>query len=183
MRRTKLTFAILLKDAFASGRKLFGRSSTALQNNAKQPIINRSGIYCYTDLPVGKYSVATDTGFYRDRTIDIETAELDTKFPAVDVSLEPDLNYPFPSGTTLLKGVVKSEGGAIVAEALVEIKDMNKEFVTNEMGRFVFYFKGLEEAEEKVTLDVSHDGFKNKKEHVNVIQGETTVIEITLKQE
>ena len=178
---TKLTFAVQPKDAFSPKKKTMGKCKVKIVGVDKEPIENRSGFHCFTNLPDGGYEVETSNRYYLDKKIDVETDDLDPKAPAVDVSLEPNLIYPFPKGTTLLRGRVLDEDGLDIPAAKVKIKNTDKVYITDQMGRFIFYFKDFEDDQEEVVVRVKKPGFKKRNVRLNVVKGETNLVKITLK--
>ena len=58
----------------------------------------------------------------------------------VRMELVPDNTYPFPVGTTLLRGNVFQIGGTPIAEALIELSVINFKTKTSSMGTFLVYF-------------------------------------------
>ena len=142
MKSKKLLFAVQLKDEFTPRQPLVGRHQVDLIGRKEEVIKNKSGLYCFRGLASGIYSIAVRARYYCDRIIEVDTPSLDPKLPAVDVFLSPNLNYPFPKRTTLVRGMIRIKGdrNSIVPSARVRIRKSNKEFFTDERGRFIFYF-------------------------------------------
>lgn len=178
---TKLTFAVQPKDAFSPEKKVTGKCKVKIVGIDKEPIENRSGFHCFTNLPDGEYEVETSNRYYLDKKINVETDDLDQKMPAVDVNLEPNLIYHFPKGTTLLRGRVLDEDGLDISAAKVKIKNTNKVYTTDQLGRFIFYFKEFADDKEGVTLRVEKPGFKRRNVKLDVVKRKTNIVKIILK--
>lgn len=181
MLTTRLTFAVLPRDGFAPQKGLTGGCQISLAGGEAAPVMNRSGHYCFVDLPAGDYTVVTSAKYYLDQEVAIATALLDPKSPAIAIDLEPSLAYPFPPGTTLLKGRIVDPAGGVVSGAQVEIQSFGRRFVSDKHGMFLFYFKGLDQEEERIRLEVSKVGFRDKHRNVDIERGVTGFIEITLR--
>ncbi len=100
------------------------------------------------------------------------------KNPAIDIVLKPIPSYPFPSGITLIKGVVKDlaieapeEQG--VSGATVKIKDTEYEGTTTEKGEFVIYPRA--NREQTLNLVVTHPRYLENNTDVEVREGKTTI--------
>lgn len=178
---TKLTFAVQPKDAFSPKKKVMGKCKVKIVGINQEPIVNRSGFHCFTNLPSGGYEIEISNRYYLNKKINVETDDLIPKAPAVDVSLEPNLIYPFPKGTTLLRGRVVDEDELDIPDAEVKIKNTDKVYITDQTGRFIFYFNELEEGEEEVTVDAKKPGFEDEEVELDVVKEEINLVKITLK--
>lgn len=181
MLTTRLTFAVLLRDGFAPRNGLTGGCQISLAGGEAAPVMNRSGHYCFVDLPEGDYTVVTSTKYYLDQEVAVATAVLDPKSPAIVIDLEPSLAYPFPPGTTLLKGRIVDLAGGGVSGAQVEIQSLGRRLVSDQHGMFLFYFKGLDQDEERIRLEISKVGFRDTHHNVDIERGVTGFIKITLR--
>lgn len=65
--------------------------------------------------------------------------------PVLKVSLKPNCAYPFPSGTTMIKGVIKGADGKPLNSIFAEVVGGNKTTRTGKKGDFVIYFPPSEE--------------------------------------
>ncbi len=191
MKSKKLLFAVRLKDEFTPRKPLIGRHQVDLIGRKEKAIKNRSGLYCFMGLASGTYSIAAQARYYCDRIVEVDTLTLESKLPAVDVTMAPNLNYPFPKRTTLVRGMVRIKGDSdsIVPGTRVRVRKSDKEFFTDERGRFIFYFNEKNEDEEeekeiiKIQLVITKPGFKKQRKSCELIKGATRFIEISLKPE
>ncbi len=182
MRRRKLLFAFQPVDAFEPGKKVTGHCQVSINGGKVKPIKNRSGFYCVTDNPPGEYSVTINNKYYCDKIVTIDTNELDPALPAFDVELEPNLLYAFSKGTTLLRGRVFDENNESMVDATAEVQAISKSFVTDSLGRFVFYFKNLEEDDE-IEVILKKPGYADKNTNVAINKGEVNRFETALEPE
>ena len=83
--------------------------------------------------------------------------------PVVEVRLKPNVAYPFPPGTSLIRGVVfDSESKEPVPDAKVQLDDRNLVATTDENGEFLFYFGELK-ASDIMQKQVPDQGSKKHK--------------------
>jgi len=190
MKSKKLLFAIQLKDEFAPLKPLIGSHKVDLIGRTENAIKNSSGLYCFRGMASGTYSVAVQARYYCDRIVEVDTRSLDPKLPVVDVFMSPNLIYPFPKRTTHVRGSVRIKGDndSIVRGARVRVRKNDKEFFTDENGRFIFYFNQKNEDDEEegtekiIELLVTKTGFKKKMKSCILKKGETCFVEISLSQ-
>jgi hypothetical protein len=190
MKSKKLLFAVRLKDEFTPRKPLVGRYQVDLIGRKEKAIKNNSGLYCFSGLAPGIYSIVVRARFYCDTIVEVDTLSLDPKLPAVDVFMSPNLNYPFPKRTTLVRGMVRIKGDndSMVPGARVRVRKSDKEFFSDERGRFIFYFNEKEEDEEEeekkdIKFVLSKKGYKTKRKSFNPVKEKTSIIEIKLKPE
>lgn len=183
MRKRKLLFAVQPKDAFSPKTKVVGNCDVKINDGDITFIKNRSGFYCVTNKPAGEYSITISNKFYCKQTVVINTNDLDANLPAFDMELEPNLTYAFPKGTTLIRGRVSDSEGVDITGAVVTLDDNNKEFVTDNMGRFTFYFKQVEDDTKEVELTVNKSGYLEKEVEVEITKGEVNKLNITLESD
>ncbi|MCP5107167.1 MAG: carboxypeptidase regulatory-like domain-containing protein [bacterium] len=193
---TTVTFAVNLTDAY-TGKRPLGPVKVALQHPDIKYIKNPSGYYVFVNIPKTVYKVTVESDFYLlKKDVLVKTALLDPLHPVLDIVLDPIPSYPFPTGTTLIRGVVFQADKTPVPGAAVRVKDpvlggLSNSAATTEKGEFVLYFKGLSEDNIKkvdgkrflkagsgtaVSLEIKK---KNKKKTAvlqKVAEGQTTVL-------
>jgi hypothetical protein len=184
----KPLFAIQLKDEFTPPKPIIGKPKVNLIGNKEKAVKNNSGLYCFGGSASGTHSIAVQARYYCGRIVEVDTLTLDPKLPVVDVSMAPNLNYPFPKKTTLVRGMVRTKGDndSIVLGARVVVSKSDKEFFTDERGRFIFYFneeKEDEEEEQIIKLVITKPGFKKKIKSCILKKEETCFVEIFLQPE
>jgi len=187
---TKLSLAIWLSDDYTD-RQPIGEIKLSL--GEKEAIRNRGGYYLFLDLPAGDYRLKTQAQYYFDQEVDI-TLPL-AGDPVVNLTLKPNPSYPFSERATLIRGMVRGTDGEPVPEALVKITGKEIENKTTQEGEFVLYFKNLTEQDiikvnkkryvkrdgnRRLLLVVTHPNYRRKMVQVEVEEGKTTSISITL---
>jgi hypothetical protein len=194
---TTLSLAVSLHDDFASNRQPIGRIKVSLQEQARQAIQNLSGYYFFMDVEDDTHTVQVASDYYFDYEEEVILSNLDPKNPVVDITLRPLPYYPFPPGTTLIKGVVKNSGGEAISDATVRVLSPALETQTTEKGEFVLYFTGLTEddiikvngkryvkgnGDQTLTLEVTHPDYTSKQELIEegVEESKTTSRLITI---
>lgn len=186
MKPKKLSFALRFKDAFAPLKPLISRPTVALIGRKDKAIRNKSGLYCFSGLTSGIYSIGVQAQYYCNRLVEIDMSSIDPKMPAVDVIMSPNLNYPFPKGTTLLRGIVgiKNAADSILNGVRVIVEKSDKKYVTDERGRFIFYFienKDDEKKEEEIELLIANKGYKTTRRSCVLKKYSTNNITIKLE--
>jgi hypothetical protein len=94
-------------------------------------------------------------------------------------SLQPTTAYPFPLGTTLVRGTV-SGGAARVSGATVHLAGQSNGYQTGDDGEYVLYFDQIVNRAENVTLVASKSGKPNVSMAVNVLRGLTVSVDFKL---
>jgi len=188
MKPKNLLFALRLKDEFAPLKPLVGSHNVDLIGRNEKAIINNSGLYCFRGMAAGHYSIAVSARYYCDKIVEVDTRSMDPKMPAVDVCVSPNLNYPFPKGTTLARGTVniKGDSDSIASGVRVRVRKSDKQFYTDECGRFIFYFnenKEDEEEEQVIKLVFTKSGFITKRRTCKLLYGDTRFVNLAIEPE
>jgi hypothetical protein len=147
-------------------------------------------------MPGGDYTLVTDTGNYLEETRHI-TLPLAGE-PVITLTLVPSPVYPFPAGTTLIRGVARDEDdGNPVNDANVLVVGKGIETRTTGKGEFVLYFKGLTQDDitesggktyvkgngnNRVRVRVIHPDYHNKTVQTEVEEGKTASMILELKR-
>lgn len=181
---TALTFALRLTDAF-TGLETKGRVEISLNGSQMDVPRNRSGYHLFLNLPLSNpdgsassYRLEVRSDFYVTQIQEnIRPREMDRRSPVVFVSLAPLPAYPFPAGTTLIRGAVQDQAGHPVSRAVVEVPNSAIQTVTTASGECVLYFRQITPDDVQVTggkrlmmvnsstdlqIMVSHPDFKSK---------------------
>ena len=127
-----------------------------LKDVTAEPIIGRSGVYCFIDLelPAGPQTVRVRARGARDRYLDAERTFNLVEVPVaaqplnrnlVSVDLMPRASYPFAGGTTLARGrLVRASDATPIAAAdialILDGTDKGLRGRTDESGGFVVPF-------------------------------------------
>jgi hypothetical protein len=195
---TRLSLAVSLVDDYTGkqpigGVKVFLKEKEEdLKEKEIKSVKNRSGYYLFLDLPEEEYRVQVEAEHYFEEDIPVKLSDLDPLNPVVQIKLKPRPSYPFPSGTTLIRGMVSDTDKNPVAGAKVEVPEKNVINITTEKGEFVLYFKGLTDDNIKkeggkrfvkvnsnttVSLEAAWNSKKGSSDLEKVEEGQTTVLE------
>jgi hypothetical protein len=154
--QTKLSLAILPYDDF-TGQITTRKLAVSTKGTRNEAVLNSTGYYLFLDFEndinggdENHLTIAVDSEYFIpfEKLINLkEMIENDINFqrnPVVEVRLKPNAAYPFPPGTTLIRGVVfDSDSKEPVPEAQVQLDDRNLVTTTDENGEFLFYFSEL----------------------------------------
>lgn len=189
---TKLSLAVSLIDDYTDSQPI-GEIKLAL--GEKEAIRNRSGYYLFLDFATSDYPLKVQAQYYFDQEVDI-TLPLSGE-PLANLTLKPNPSYPFSERATLIRGMVRDTEGEPVPGATVKIMGKEIENKTTQKGEFVLYFKALKERDiikvnkkryvrrdrsRRLRLMVTHPDYKTKTVPIEVEEGKTTAVSITLKK-
>ncbi len=127
-------------------------SHTAVEvEDQKVPVRNRSGYYAFINLSPGYYVYTIECDHYGtvEKTIKLEENVI-PEYPEY-VYLMPLPSYPFPKGTTLLRGTVYESGtGYPLSNVKVNLrtKGMDRSVETSSDGQFALYFPRLKDKQD-----------------------------------
>lgn len=176
---TKLSLAVLPKDAFAPTEAIKGDFSLAVNDYGKTPFKNNLGYFLFTDLPSETYTIKAEGAYYFSKVVTGVTG-LDPLKPVVEFEIEPNASYPFPEDATLLKGTVTTNTGAAISNATVAIEGSTRSVLTDDNGKFIFYFKDVVGDEVSVTLNIAQPGYIAKTVSYTVNNGSRKIVSIIL---
>ena len=142
--------AVSLVDNF-TGEKPVGAVSVTLKGESYTAVKNLSGFYVFLNIPIKAYVVQVRSDYYFDNDFpatltppnpgDLFSDKL-AKLKQV-IPLDPRPAYPFPSGATLIRGIVNDQTGNPVPNAGVTVVERGLTASTTSRGEYVFYLKGL----------------------------------------
>jgi hypothetical protein len=138
---TRVAAAIRLRDDLTGGGAL--GPVVIVADGSRPALPNRSGYFRLFDLPAGTIQVAVATAYYLPEELSVTLPRPDPLDPVVERTLLPNRLYPFPPGTTLVRGVVTSAAGDPVAGAAIQ--GIGRPTRSGADGRFVAYFRALSE--------------------------------------
>ncbi len=185
---TRLTFAVLLTDDFTGKQEIMGNVTVSVPDLERTAVANPSGYFTFLDLPDvpgGEYTVRVDAGFYVESQTAVKPTDLDPDAPVVTIALKPNPLYPFPSGATLMRGVVSRAGGSAAAGAGVQWEgDVVKSTVTSGKGEFVLYFPvdffPVDGESASITVDVTPPGESSVAINTEVYKCKTTSLPVVI---
>ena len=148
-----LSLAIYLVDEFTQ-RQPIGNLSVSVNDGKLVPVKNPSGYYLLFKPKVlpedvsEKLQVNVKSDYYFEENLEVQLSALDPKEPLKQIELKPNPSYPFPNGTTLIRGmVVEPPSDAAASGATVEIAEKGLQTKTSSKGEFVLYFLPLTQDE------------------------------------
>lgn len=95
-------------------------------------------------------------------------------------TLQPTTSYPFPEGTTLVRGSV-SHGGQPLADATVQqVGSNDPAYKTAGDGQFALYWKDAPGVPQQVTLKVTHAALADTNVNVIVLRGRTVSVTVDI---
>jgi hypothetical protein len=165
---TRLSMAISLVDDY-TGKQPDGKVKVFLKGKKIKSIKNPSGYYLFLDLPEEEYIIRVEASHYFEVEIPGKPAELDPLAPVLEVKIKPKPSYTFPTGATLIRGMVRDVHEKPVEDAEVEVVGIDVSNRTSEKGEFVLYFKAL--GEDNLVNKKFVKGIMGKKLRLKATQG------------
>ncbi len=95
----------------------------------------------------------------------------------IKIWLKPNPLYPFPSGTTLLRGTVRNSQGNPISQADIELVGDTLNTRTTDNGDFVLYFPASQ-GNASIQVRVTPEGMLSKTVNGDVKKGRTTSLAI-----
>jgi hypothetical protein len=146
-RTARVSLAVQVADDFAPRGRPLGEIAVTLQGQHRAPVVTPGGYRVFLELPAGPAVVDVRGRFYLDESRTVNVPLADRRNPLLTVTLTPRWSYPFPEGTTLVRGRVLDPDGSALGGAQVELAGAGRQTRTSEDGRFVLYITGLSEEE------------------------------------
>ncbi len=143
--RTKNPSAIIeLIDDF-TGENPVGKVTNIYlkENSTYQPILNNTGYYIFFNLPDGTYTLVIESEYY-----ETQEESITIPFPKIEIpetiNLIPLTSYPFPIGSTIIRGVVMDTNDIPIDNVkisfdLENIPSSNMEVWCKKNGDFIIY--------------------------------------------
>jgi hypothetical protein len=94
-------------------------------------------------------------------------------------TLQPSTAYPFPAGSTLVRGTVFANGNPFLG-ATVNTGTEEQQYVTGDDGEFVLFFKQISGLGETITLQATHAHHPAVSQSTVVHRGMTVTINIVM---
>lgn len=155
---TKLSAIIWLKDGL-TGKEPIGE--VFLQAATRKPSVrNQLGCFLLLDLE-GTCTVTAGGRFYTTIGDTINPAELEPDNPEKTITLQPNANYPFSNGWTVLRGRIITRGERKpLTGATFTVDGRVESAVTGDDGRYFIIFGETISSELPVTVRIQKDGFQ-----------------------
>jgi len=185
-----LGLVVSLIDGFTRGMP-FGDIRVISMEQTIKMSRNLSGDYLLSNIPGDVVQLRVESDYYFDIDREITISQLDPKQPVEVIELQPGPGYPFPGGTTLIRGMVRDSQGNWQAGAGVSTVVPAFDTLTTRKGEFVCYYTGLKD-EDIVVIDgkrylkggenntlsllVTYGSLSGGVELTGVVEGEVTVL-------
>jgi hypothetical protein len=182
---------VSLLDDF-TGRGPIGKLRVFLKEQTVKIVKNISGYYLFSGVYNDVVHVLVKSAYYFAAEREVNISQLDPKHPLITIRLQPTPFYPFPSGTTLIRGIIKDSQGNLLPGAIISIEDTAMRIVTDNRGEFVCSIVGLREEDivikkgkrilnvgkgSAISLLVTYQSMSKKVKIKNALEGEVTVLE------
>lgn len=206
-----LSLAVHPQDRTARNLAPFGEIRIALESVPRGAVKNPSGYFMYLTLEDGDYAVAVNADYYIGKQFTVTLpdhglppggqTDLDDEVKLIElngallaeVRLIPNVNYPFPSGATLVRGQVEDGSGNPVPGSTLNVlgteadpPGLDISFQTDARAQFVLFCNRLTrtlvkeinsksyEAGRTLFLQAFHPDFGHSdKVEVDIIDGKT----------
>jgi len=188
----RVSLAVRLQDDFSREAYLVDKTRVFIKEDGRTALQNPSRHHVFTGVPQTNVTIRTENRFYFPKETGVNIPGLDPRTPLVAVTMKPNYLYPFPSTSTLGRGIILDPGNVPVEKAQVSIAGST---VTNESeadGRFVLYWGPLEENDIAVVgkhrclkiggvtaidLNVNHPAFQPKTLTIGtIVEGELKLL-------
>ncbi len=206
---TTVQFALQLLDAVTSSGDLTGVvtvTSGAIEGEQK----GSSGTFLFNGLKNGAQALAVSCGpstpYYVPATINTTLPPQNPRWPAFpaitlanptlplgdpgqtaayiaqrkQATLLPTNQYPFPVGSTLIRGTVTQGGNPLAGATVAEASGTDPAYTTGADGQFVIFVSSPPGTPQQVTLNVTVAGKAAGSGTVTVIRGLTVSVTIPL---
>lgn len=182
-----LRLVVSLIDRF-TGRTPIGDIRLSVYDQTIKVSKNLSGDYLFSNVPGNMVYIRVESDYYFDVEREIKISELDPKHPVETIVLQTKPCYPFPGGTTLIRGMVRDMEDNPVPGAHVKVVGKKVDNKTTEKGEFVLYFKGLTDDDiidgkyvkgkvaDNIILKAVHEERKGRRRLNKVEEGRTSVL-------
>jgi hypothetical protein len=141
---TQVSLAVVLVDS-STNAPAIGRVRVLLQELAQEGRVIPSGYFLFVNIRDGLYTVQVESEHYLDEEVVLSVPASPPEYPVVTILLHPRPSYPFPPGTTLIRGLVRDAVDQPVANARVDIVGRNIANHSVQNGEFVLAFGALRE--------------------------------------
>ena len=95
-------------------------------------------------------------------------------------TLLPATAYPFPEGTTLIRGTVRHAGNPEPNATVQQVGSTDPAYVTAGDGQFVLFWKDAPGVPQTVTVNVKHAALADANVNVTVVRGQTVSVTVDM---
>jgi len=113
------------------------------------------------------------------KPLDDPTQNLAYRTQRLAATLQPSTAYPFPAGSTLLRGTVFANGAPLPG-ATVQSSAAELQYLTGQDGEYVLFFTQISGVGETITLQATHALHPAVQQNTDVHRGMTVTINIVM---
>lgn len=203
-------FALSLYDGFSGANALQGAVSVGIDGQRTPIAKQYQATWVFLSLPDGNYNISvvsdSDTPYYQPVTVPVTLPVTNALWPGYPdnsladpnlllddpaqtaayiaqrklATLMPTASYPFPAGTTLVRGTILA-GGVPLADATVLVDGGTEiPYVTSSTGEYVLVFDSPQGLSQTVTLRAQHAAKADVTAPVTVQRGRTETLNISM---
>jgi hypothetical protein len=136
----RLTCVVALIDAY-TGKPPIGAVTFMLEDRRLKVHKTTDNFYYFLNLAGKEFEIHIQTEYYAEAVTEKKTLPRTEPRDPIAVTLQPTPAYPFPSGATLIRGMVQNSKKEAVSGARIEIEGEWSQ--TTPKGEFVLYFTRL----------------------------------------
>ena len=142
---SRVSLAVRLLDDFSGRPSLIGATQVFITGSGRTAVQKSGGYYVFMDLTGTNVTIRIENTHYFPAEVAINIAGLDPRNPVIARTMKPAGLYPFPAGTTLVRGVIRDPAGQAVQGAHVSVTGTAIANDSGNDGRFVLYWGPLDE--------------------------------------
>jgi hypothetical protein len=177
----KVSLALHLRDDFSKEWGLVGSTRAYVAETGISGLEKAGGYQVFSDLTGPIITVRVENRYYFASELIIDLSNLDPRLPVVPLTMQPNYSYPFPSGSSLILGIVLDQNGLALGDVVITVEGTTVTNKSRSDGRFVLYFGQL--TEDDITVSAAHryitvggnDVLKIIVEHPSYTTGTVTV--------
>lgn len=189
------------------GRARLARHTTV--RVAGRPLVPRrreaDATFLFLDLPPGSHTFQVRSPYYDGLDLALSIPRPNPRWPAFpdinladetlpldspaqpaayrlqrsQATLQPTARYPFPSGTTLVRGTVRRNGQPLVAARVRRLGDSTAS-TTDASGEYVLFFTDVAGSTQTITLEATHPLSMTVTAPVTIVRGLTVLKDIAV---
>ena len=181
---TRVSFAVRLIDDFTTQPSLIGSTEVFITGTGEIATSKPTDYHLFTNLTATNVTVRIENKHYAPKEVAVNIPALEARNPVTVQTLKPSVLYPFPPGSTLVRGIVVDAAQRPIQGAHVSVTGAALANDSGEDGRFVLYWRPLDEDDISVVnhrrlvkvgnsttidLSVSHPSFQTTNVTIGIV--------------
>ena len=142
---SRVSLAVRLLDDFSARPSLIGATQVFITGSGRTAAPKSGGYYVFMDLTDTNVTIRIENTHYFPAEVAVSIPALDSRNPVIARTMKPGGLYPFPAGTTLVRGVILDPADQPVQGAHVSVTGTAIANDSGDDGRFVIYWGPLDE--------------------------------------